>query len=184
MHQVETLIIDFHTLFQTVIEIQLLRAPMLAPVTLRNLRWFGFGGTDAYLKAFLPRLTTPLLEKLQIRFFNQLSFFVTCLLLAFSLLVGLTLKCEEHRLSSKRHKEADRTRWRDLLRSFSKVESLQVPNGLVSDLSHFLGAGDGEQPLELFPELNPYSAANDSGDVKALVDARRNAGRPVIVVRH
>ena len=63
--------------------------------------------------------------------------------LVFSSVVDFSLEYEEHR-SSERDNEADRTRWHDLVRSFSKVETFRVANGLVSDLSQFLGVGDGE----------------------------------------
>jgi len=49
-------------------------------VTLPNLRRFKFKGTSAYLEALLPWIATPLLEKLQIVFFNQLVFSLTHLL--------------------------------------------------------------------------------------------------------
>ena len=53
------------------VEGQLLRTPILTHVTLPNLRWLGFQGANAYLEAFLPQITTPLLEKLQLYFFNE-----------------------------------------------------------------------------------------------------------------
>ena len=48
-----------------------LRMPIKTHVTLPNLRWFGFMGASAYLEVILPRITTPLLEKLQIEIFPQ-----------------------------------------------------------------------------------------------------------------
>jgi len=47
--------------------------PNMTRVTLPNLHWFGFLGSSAYLEALVPRITTPLLEKLQIYIFNQLT---------------------------------------------------------------------------------------------------------------
>jgi len=58
------------------VERQISSTPVMAHVTLPNLRWFGFKGTCAYLEALLPRITTPVLEKFQIIFFNQLTFSV------------------------------------------------------------------------------------------------------------
>jgi hypothetical protein len=76
MPQLETLGIDFHCPVPSRdIERQLRRMPIVH-VTLPNLRWFGFRGVSAYLEAILPHITAPLLEKLQILFFNQLSFSV------------------------------------------------------------------------------------------------------------
>jgi hypothetical protein len=80
MPQLETLGIDFHSpISSRDIESQLRCMPMVH-VTLPNLRWFGFRGVSAYLEALLPRITAPLLEKLQILFFNQLTFSVPHLL--------------------------------------------------------------------------------------------------------
>ncbi|KAH9955490.1 hypothetical protein BC827DRAFT_873161 [Russula dissimulans] len=53
---------------------ELLRRPLTTHVTLPNLRWFGFKGASAYLEALLPCLTAPLLAKLQVGFFHQLTF--------------------------------------------------------------------------------------------------------------
>lgn len=80
MPQLETLGIDFHSPIPSRdIKRQLWRMPMVH-VTLPNLRWFGFRGVSAYLEALLSRITAPLLEKLQILFFNQLTFSVPHLL--------------------------------------------------------------------------------------------------------
>jgi hypothetical protein len=48
-------------------------------VTLSNLRWLAFQGASAYLEALLPQVTIPLLEKLQVFFFNQLTYSVLLL---------------------------------------------------------------------------------------------------------
>ncbi|KAI0290764.1 hypothetical protein BC826DRAFT_522877 [Russula brevipes] len=55
-------------------ERELLRAPVMTRVTLPTLRRLLFGGVSAYLEAILPRMAVPLLERLRIRFFNQLTF--------------------------------------------------------------------------------------------------------------
>jgi hypothetical protein len=62
------------------LERQLLNTPIITYVTFPNLHWFTFWGVSAYLEALLPHMTTPLLERLEIHFFNQLSFFVPRLL--------------------------------------------------------------------------------------------------------
>ncbi|KAH9994339.1 hypothetical protein BJV74DRAFT_950683 [Russula compacta] len=56
------------------VEMQLSDTPTITHITLPNLRWFAFGGDSAYLEALLPRMTIPLLEKLGIIFFTQLTF--------------------------------------------------------------------------------------------------------------
>jgi len=74
MPQLEILGIAFHSpLPNRDVKRQLLHTPITTHITLPNLRWFGSTGTTAYLEALLPQMTTPLLEKLQIRFFNELT---------------------------------------------------------------------------------------------------------------
>ena len=74
MPQLETLGVQFSYSTPT---LDIGRLPLHMPITthvaLPNLRWFGFMGASAYLEAILPRITTPLLEKLQITFFHQLT---------------------------------------------------------------------------------------------------------------
>ncbi|KAI9512947.1 hypothetical protein F5148DRAFT_559957 [Russula earlei] len=62
------------------IQRQLLRSPIMTYVILPNLHSLSFKGTSAYLEAFLARITAPVLEKLQIVFFNQLIFSIPHLL--------------------------------------------------------------------------------------------------------
>jgi hypothetical protein len=67
------------------------------------------------------------------------------------------------------------------------VKTLRVEDGLVEELSRCLGLEDGELPLELLPELQEltYFGSRDTGDAfTSFVDARRNAGRPVTLVRN
>jgi hypothetical protein len=56
------------------VERQLLHTAIIARATLPNLRGFGFQGASAYLEALLPWVTFPLLEKLEVYFFNQLTY--------------------------------------------------------------------------------------------------------------
>jgi len=53
---------------------KLLRTPITMHVTLPSLRWFAFQGVSDYLEAFLLRVTIPLLERLQVKFYNQLTY--------------------------------------------------------------------------------------------------------------
>jgi hypothetical protein len=81
MHHLDTLGITFHSPIPTRnIQRELFDIPIMTHVTLPTLRWFGFKGPSAYLEALLPRMTAPLLEKLQVGFFNQLTFSVPHLL--------------------------------------------------------------------------------------------------------
>jgi hypothetical protein len=59
------------------VERQLARTPITTHITLPNLRLFWFRGVSAYLEAVVRRITTPRLEKLQIRLFKQLTFSVS-----------------------------------------------------------------------------------------------------------
>ncbi len=76
MPQLETFGITFKSHFPSGdIKRQLLRTPITIPhVMLPNLRWLAFQGASAYLEALLPWVTIPLLERLQVFFFNQLSY--------------------------------------------------------------------------------------------------------------
>ncbi|KAH9953962.1 hypothetical protein BC827DRAFT_1387019, partial [Russula dissimulans] len=75
MPQLETLGITFRSpVANHDVQRELLRRPRMTQVTLPNLCWFGFKGASAYLEALLPCMMTPRLAKLQVMFFNQLSF--------------------------------------------------------------------------------------------------------------
>ena len=74
MPQLETLRISFHSsLSDKDVERNLSQRPPSTDVTLPNLRWFGFGGASAYMKAVLPRTTIPFLKVIEVMFFNQPS---------------------------------------------------------------------------------------------------------------
>ena len=62
------------------VEMELSHTPIIAPVTLHNFRHFIFRGVSTYLEALVRRIATPRLEKLNIDFFNQLTFSVPCFL--------------------------------------------------------------------------------------------------------
>src|SRR5258708_19979969 len=75
MPQLETLGIHFNSLFPNGNAArQLLHTPITMHVALPSLRWFGFQGISAYLEALLPRITVPLLKRLQVHFFSQLTY--------------------------------------------------------------------------------------------------------------
>ena len=95
---------------------------------------------------------------------------------------GLTL-IYQHGPSSEWHDEINRTQWRDLLRPFNGVETLHVAEGLIGQLSRSLRLEDGEQPLELFPELKQLVYyKNDASDAyTSFIHARQITGRPVIL---
>ena len=77
----KTLIINFHSpVPNRDVERQLLDRPIITDVTLPNLREFWFGSVSAYLEAILPRMTMPLLNLLEFRFFHQLNFSIPHLL--------------------------------------------------------------------------------------------------------
>jgi len=104
----------------------------------------------------------------------------------FSEVVDFTLVYSEHPSSPEWHYEADRAQWRDLLRSFSNVKTLFVPEGLTRELSRSLRPADGESPVDLLPDLKEleYSTYRSTSDVfSSFIDARQLAGRPVTLVR-
>jgi hypothetical protein len=80
MPQLETLAISF--LFAVPsrdVERQLAYMPIRTTIILPNLHHFSFRGVSTYLEALVHRITTPLLEKLEIQFFNQFTFSAPCL---------------------------------------------------------------------------------------------------------
>ena len=62
------------------IESQSSHAPIKIQVIFPNLRIFRFWGNSGYLEALIPHMTTPLLQALKVKFFDQLSFSVPRLL--------------------------------------------------------------------------------------------------------
>jgi hypothetical protein len=106
----------------------------------------------------------------------------------FSAVEHLTLENFVHSRSSEEHNDVDRNEWRKLLWSFSNVKNLRVKDSLrlVENLSRCLRPEDGELPLEVLPELQnlTYSGTQDAGDgFTSFIDARKDAGRPVTLVR-
>ena len=81
MPQLEMLAIVFFFLVPNRdVERQLSYMPTATPVTLPHLRIFRFQGVGTYLEAFVHQIAAPRLEKLQLLFFNQLTFSVPHLL--------------------------------------------------------------------------------------------------------
>jgi hypothetical protein len=104
----------------------------------------------------------------------------------FSAVEHLTLSHNVHSRSTEEHNEVDRTEWRKLLRSFTNVKTLRIEDGLVGELSRCLPLEDGEHPLELLPELQEltYSESDSVKDAfTSFIDARRNAGHPVTLIK-
>jgi hypothetical protein len=104
----------------------------------------------------------------------------------FSTVEHLSLGHGVHSQSSEEHNEVERTEWRKLLRSFRNVKTLRIGNGLVEDLSCCLRLEDGEDPLEVLPELQEltYSRSGNAGDAfTSFVDSRQNAARPVTLIQ-
>ena len=78
MPQLETLMVLFYFAVPNHdVERQLMRTPIVAHVTLPNLRVFALQAVNTYSEAVLSRITAPRLGKLQIRFFKQLVFSIT-----------------------------------------------------------------------------------------------------------
>ena len=77
MPQLEMLAIGFEiSIPSRDVERKLKHTPIIAHVTLPNLRHFEFRGIPTYLEALVHRMTTPRLERLLIDFYNQLTFFI------------------------------------------------------------------------------------------------------------
>ena len=93
---------------------QFTHTAITTPVTLPNLRTFAFQGVTAYSEALLYRIFAPRLEKLDIAFFNQLTFFVPRLLHFVGTTENLRFKTAKFKFSDRHvhvrlypHEEAD-----------------------------------------------------------------------------
>ena len=244
MPRLETLEISFHSPIAGRHVEKMSYISHTTHVILPNLRWFGFQGASAYLEALLPRIAMPLLEKLQIVFFNQLSFIVPHLVQfigaienlksrsaafwyqrhsvimatfphegakghtlyikvlcnhfdwqvaisaqifntlspAFVAVEHLALGYQEHGPSIDWHNEADRTKWRELLRSFSNVKTLLVGEGLIGQLSRSLRQDHGEPPSEVLPilrELVCYAKGSAGDAFVPFINVREASGAPI-----
>ena len=105
-----------------------------------------------------------------------------------SVVEQLSLMHQVRHWASEEHNEVERTEWRKLLRSFTNVKTLRVYHGLVKELSRCLRLDDGEHPLELLPKLQSlaYSGsdnANLNDAFTSFIDARKNAGLPVTLIK-
>ncbi len=66
------------------------------------------------------------------------------------------------------------------------MKKLLVRDDLVTELSHSLQIDDGESAMELLPELKglSYYASGEGGNAFiSFIDAHRNVGHPVTLVR-
>ena len=103
----------------------------------------------------------------------------------FSTVEHLDFELGAHSWTSEEHNEVNRTEWHKLLRSFSKVKTLHVDDGLVEDLSRSLRVDNEEVPLDLLPELQSltYSGSDHaSNSFTSFIDARQNADCPVTLM--
>jgi hypothetical protein len=81
MPQLETLLISFeYPVPNRDVERKLTHTPNMTPNILPNLHSFTFQGVGTYLEALVHQITTPRLEKLELEFFNQLTFSIPHLL--------------------------------------------------------------------------------------------------------
>ena len=104
----------------------------------------------------------------------------------FSVVEHLYLKYDYRLTSSDWNIEVDRTRWRELPRTFGNVKILHIQNRLIEQLSRSLQPGEGESPLDLLPELQKISySAFESLDYAfaPFIEARQKADHPVTVLQ-
>jgi hypothetical protein len=96
----------------------------------------------------------------------------------------LILDYREHTLSSELHNEVDPTLWREFLGSFRSVQTLRVHKGLVGEVTRSLRL-DGDQPLELLPELKELvcpSASVEDKSFSPFIHDREVAVQPVKLI--
>jgi hypothetical protein len=101
-----------------------------------------------------------------------------------SSVVDLILDYRDHTLSSEMHNEVDPTLWREIFGSFRNVEILRVHKGLVGEVSRSLRL-DGDQPLELLPDLKEIVCPTGSVEDKSFapfIHDREVAGQPVKLI--
>jgi hypothetical protein len=66
------------------------------------------------------------------------------------------------------------------------VKTLRVPNALIRDFCHTLQSDEGEASEDVLPELKEleYAPTDEVDDAfAAFVVARRDAGRPITLIR-
>jgi len=86
------------------------------------------------------------------------------------------------------YNDVDRTQWRDVLRPFNNVTTLQVEDALIGEISRALNVRDGESTMGLLPELKELICianvdADDLSDTfTAFIEARQHAGHPVTLI--
>ena len=77
MPQLESLVVRFSLpVHQRDVERQITRTPITTLAELPNLHYFRFEGVSTYLEALLRRINAPHVERLEIKFFSQLTLFV------------------------------------------------------------------------------------------------------------
>jgi hypothetical protein len=84
--------------------------------------------------------------------------------------------------SSEWHNNVDRRQWRELLRPFTNAKVIRAQDDLVSQIFGSLSSDDGEQPLELLPNLEEveYSEESDARDgLATFLNERQVVGHPV-----
>ncbi|KAN0111242.1 hypothetical protein V8E52_008722 [Russula decolorans] len=72
--------IFLYTVFNYDVERRLTHTPIMTPVTLPNLRWFGFLGGSMFIEELIHRITTPHLEKLDLDSFKYPTISIPSLL--------------------------------------------------------------------------------------------------------
>jgi len=101
----------------------------------------------------------------------------------FSAVASLTLGYERNTRLEDQDTDADRTRWRKILRTFRNVKSLRIEDRHTGDLTRSLQLDHGEPPMDLLPQLRELLSREDIGGIfPAFADARQKAGRPVSLV--
>jgi len=88
--------------------------------------------------------------------------------------------------SARWHDQQDRIYWRKVLGAFRNVKTVSMHKGLVEKVSRSLRLDGGQSSVDLLPELNKlecYGSGNACDEFAPFIDTRKNAGRPVTLIR-
>jgi hypothetical protein len=158
MPQLEILRIFFRfPLLNRDVERQLMRTPIMTPVTLPNLRSFALEAVSSYSEAVLSRITAPRLENFQICYLKQLTFPVPQLLQFVGITENLRFDRAEFYFSSDRvYVKVNPAETNMSMAAFSINVNCWHLDWQVSSVAHIFNA-----PSQIFSVVEHLTLAHD-----------------------